>query len=79
MTRSRKPAASPRRGVVQARSRRQDDAGARPTSEGAPDRRPVWHLLVMRGFIIVAVMFWLALAYQNSHRDFGQPRIEAVR
>ena len=25
----------------------------------------------MRKFVIVAVMFWLALAYQNSHRDFG--------
>ena len=48
-------------------------------AEGAPDRRPVWHLLVMRNFVIVAVMFWLALAYQNNHRDFGPAKIEAVR
>jgi hypothetical protein len=27
----------------------------------------------------VAVMFWLALAYQNNHRDFGPAKIEAVR
>lgn len=33
----------------------------------------------MRGFLIVAVMFWLALSYQNNHRDFGPARIEAVR
>jgi hypothetical protein len=32
----------------------------------------------MRQFVIVAVMFWLALAYQNNHRDFG-PKVEAVR
>jgi len=25
------------------------------------------------------VMLWLALAYQNSHRDFGGAKIEAVR
>jgi hypothetical protein len=45
----------------------------------APYRRPVWHLLVMRGFIIVAVMFWLALSYQNNHRDFGPAKVETVR
>ena len=44
-----------------------------------PDRRAVWRLLVMRKFIIVGVMFWLALAYQNSHRDFGDPKLEAAR
>ena len=33
----------------------------------------------MRKFVIVAVMFWLALAYQNNHRDFGGVKIEAVR
>ena len=44
-----------------------------------PDRRAVWHLLVMRGFIIVAVMFWLALSYQNNHRDFGPAKVETVR
>jgi hypothetical protein len=33
----------------------------------------------MRKFVIVAVMFWLALAYQNNHRDFGPARTEAVR
>ena len=33
----------------------------------------------MRKFVIVAVMFWLALAYHNSHRDFGGAKIEAVR
>lgn len=33
----------------------------------------------MRGFLIVAVMFWLALSYQNHHRDFGPARIEAAR
>jgi len=25
------------------------------------------------------VMFWLALACQNNHRDFGAVKIEAVR
>jgi hypothetical protein len=34
---------------------------------------------VIRNFFIVAVMFWLALACQNNHRDFGSPRIEASR
>ena len=48
-------------------------------AEGAPDRRQVWNLLVMRKFVIVAVMFWLAFAYQNNHRDFGAVKIEAVR
>ena len=33
----------------------------------------------MRKFVTVAVMFWLALAYQNNHRDFGPAKIEAVR
>jgi hypothetical protein len=33
----------------------------------------------MRKFFIVAVMFWLALAYQNNHRDFGPLRVEASR
>lgn len=33
----------------------------------------------MRGFLIVAVMFWLALSYQNNHRDFDPARIEAAR
>lgn len=28
----------------------------------------------MRNYFIVALMFWAALSYQNSHRDFG-PRI----
>ena len=40
-------------------------------AEGAPDRRQVWSLLVMRKCIIVAVMFRLALACQNNHRDVG--------
>ena len=65
-------------GVVQI----EEDPGAasRDTrAKGAPDRRAVRHLLVMRGFIIVAVMFWLALSYQNNHRDFGGAKIEAVR
>jgi hypothetical protein len=35
--------------------------------------------LQVRKLIIVAVMFCLALAYQNNHRDFGPARIEAVR
>ena len=54
-------------------------SGGGDVPEGAPDRRQVWNLLVMRKFVIVAVMFWLALAYQNSHRDFGGAKIEAVR
>jgi len=33
----------------------------------------------MRQCIILAAMFWLALAYQNNHRDFGGRKIEAVR
>jgi hypothetical protein len=33
----------------------------------------------MRKFVIVAVMFWLALAYQNNHRHFGGTKVEAVR
>ena len=33
----------------------------------------------MRKFVIVAVMFWLALAYQSNHRDFGGVKIQAVR
>ena len=33
----------------------------------------------MRKFVIVAVMFWLALSYQNNHRDFGLAKVEAVR
>ena len=48
-------------------------------AKGGPDRRAVWHLLVIRGFIIVAVMFWLALSYQNNHRDFGPAKVETVR
>ena len=28
----------------------------------------------MRNYFILAVMFWGALSYQNSHRDFG-PKI----
>ena len=28
----------------------------------------------MRKFVIVAVMFWLALAYQNNHRDLAEPK-----
>jgi hypothetical protein len=48
-------------------------------AKGAPDRRAVWHLLVIRGFIIVAVMFWLALSYQSNHRDFGPAKVETVR
>ena len=34
---------------------------------------------MIRKFIIVAVMFWLALAYQNSHRDFGGTKAETAR
>jgi hypothetical protein len=34
---------------------------------------------VILNFFIVAVMFWLALACQNNHRDFGPARIEANR
>jgi hypothetical protein len=34
---------------------------------------------VIRKFIIVAVMFWLALAYHNSHRDFGGTKAETAR
>ena len=57
-----------------------DSTASRDTrAKGAPDRRAVRHLLVMRGFIIVAVMFWLALSYQNNHRDFGQAKVETVR
>ncbi len=48
-------------------------------AEGTPDRRAVWRLLVMRNCTIVAVMFWVALACQNSHRDVGDVKIEAVR
>jgi hypothetical protein len=33
----------------------------------------------MRKFVIVAVMFWPALAYPNGHRDFDGDKIEAVR
>ncbi|MGY2903220.1 hypothetical protein ACVWVY_002241 [Bradyrhizobium sp. URHC0002] len=33
----------------------------------------------MRGFIIVAVMLWLALSWQNNHRDFGPAKVETVR
>ena len=33
----------------------------------------------MRKFVVVAVMFWLALACQNNHRDFGGVKIQAVR
>lgn len=33
----------------------------------------------MRKYVVLAVMLWLALAYQNNHRDFGGRRIEAVR
>ena len=33
----------------------------------------------MRNFFIVAVMFWLALACQNSHRDFGGTKAETAR
>ena len=33
----------------------------------------------MRGIIIVPVMFWLALSYQNNHRDFGQAKVGTVR
>ena len=48
-------------------------------AEGTPDRRAVWRLLVMRNCIIVAVMFRVALVCQNSHRDVGDVKIEAVR
>jgi hypothetical protein len=34
---------------------------------------------MIRNFFILAVMFWLALAYQNNHRDLGSPGIEASR
>ena len=63
----------PGRGRAQAQPARDTRA------KGAPDRRAVRHLLVMRGFIIVAVMFWLALSYQNNHRDFGPAKVETVR
>jgi len=33
----------------------------------------------MRNFFIVAVMFWLALAFQNNRRDLGSARIEASK
>ena len=33
----------------------------------------------MRKFVVVAVMFWLALAHQNNYRDFGGVKIRAVR
>jgi hypothetical protein len=46
--------------------------------EGAPHRREVQRLLVMRKFFIVAVMFWLALSCQNNHRDFGPPDVAAA-
>lgn len=32
----------------------------------------------MRNFLIVALMFWVALSYQNNHRDFG-PKVEIAR
>jgi hypothetical protein len=34
---------------------------------------------VIRKFLIVAVMFWLAISYQNNHRDFGPAKVEAIR
>jgi hypothetical protein len=37
------------------------------------------NLLVIRKFVIVAVLVWLALADQNNHRDFRPARVEAVR
>ena len=33
----------------------------------------------MQKIVIVAVMFWLALACQNNRRDFGPAKVEAVR
>jgi hypothetical protein len=33
----------------------------------------------MRGFIIVAVMFLLAISYQNNHRNFGPAKVETVK
>jgi hypothetical protein len=33
----------------------------------------------MRGFMIVAVMLWLAPSWQNNHRDFGPVKLETVR
>jgi hypothetical protein len=33
----------------------------------------------MRKIVIVAVMSWAALAAQDSHGDFGRPKVEAVR
>ena len=33
----------------------------------------------MRQCIILAAMFWLALAYQNNHRDFGPVKIVAFK
>lgn len=33
----------------------------------------------MRKFVILAAMFWLALAYQHNHRSFGGATVEAVR
>lgn len=37
------------------------------------------NLLVIRKFVVVPVMVWLALAYQNNHRDFGPARVGSVR
>jgi hypothetical protein len=50
-----------------------------PRAKGAPDRRQVWRLLVMRKIVIVAVMSWAALASQDSHVDFGRTKVEAVK
>jgi hypothetical protein len=33
----------------------------------------------IKGYFIVAAMFWLALSYQNSHRDFGSSKVVAIR
>jgi len=34
---------------------------------------------VIRNFFIVALMFWSALAFQNTHRDFGPVKIVAFK
>ena len=63
---------APKASMKQAsRSQKPQAVSRERRAEGAPDRRQVRHLLVMRKFVIVAAVFWLALACQNSHRGFG--------
>jgi hypothetical protein len=33
----------------------------------------------IKGYLIIAVMFWLALSYQNNHRDFASSKVVSIR